>query len=178
MLLPGNRGNPPRFFGVVSAAPGGVETAFERCRLPFKAFSLLRSHFRVPRGALRRLLRVAGFRGNPSRFSEIVSSDPGALKRLLRGAGYRGKRSCFSPLPLSPLLSLSPLSATEITFKLLRSFIYFSSAATSTAILLSAVEQPGQRSTTSEASLFVQHPSAAVLTLVHLRLATLLVVHS
>ena len=40
---PGNRGNPPRFFGVVSATFGGVEAAFEGCRLPRETFTLLLS---------------------------------------------------------------------------------------------------------------------------------------
>jgi len=65
----GYRGNPSRFPGAVSAALGGVEAAFEGCRLPREIFLLLRSRFGGSGGALKRLLRVAGYRANPSRFS-------------------------------------------------------------------------------------------------------------
>ena len=41
----GYRGNPSRFSEAVSAAPGGDEAAFERCRLPREIFSLPRSRF-------------------------------------------------------------------------------------------------------------------------------------
>ena len=86
--------------------------------MPATAENLLASPepFWLPRGALRRLLRGAGYRGNPSRFFGAVSAAfewcrllrksysllqsrfggfRGALRRLLRVAGYRGKRSRF-----------------------------------------------------------------------------------
>ena len=140
MRVAGNRGNPPRFSGVVSAAPGGVDAAFESCRQPRKPSSLLRSRFGGPGGvktafescwqpgiafsllrsrfgalgALRRLLRVAGNLGNPSRFSGAVSAAPGGVETafescrqprkpssLLRSrfGGSGGRRSGFSGLP-------------------------------------------------------------------------------
>ena len=90
--------NPPCFSGAVSAAPGGVEAAFVSCRLQRKPSSLLRSRFGVPGGALRRLLRGAGHRGKPSCFS-------GAF------CGPRGRRGGFCELPAtSETLLASPES--------------------------------------------------------------------
>ena len=95
LRVAGYRGKPSRFSGVVSTAPGGVETAFERCWLPRKLFSLLRSRFGGSGGALKRLLRVADYRGKPSRFPGAISSAPGAVEtafewcRLLRKSSLK-----------------------------------------------------------------------------------------
>ena len=118
LRVSGYSGKPSRFPGAVSAFPGAVEATFERCRLlvssepfrrlrggveaafescplPRKTFSRLQSQFGGSRGALKRLLRVADYRGKPSRFPGAISSAPGAVEtafewcRLLRKSSLK-----------------------------------------------------------------------------------------
>ena len=96
LRVAGNRENPPRFSGVVSAAPGGVEAAFERCRLLRETLLASSELFRRLRGALRRLLRGAGFRRTTSRFSGVVSAAPGGVETAFE--------SCRQPRKPSSLL--------------------------------------------------------------------------
>jgi len=100
---------------------GGVEAAFERCRLLRKPFRGKPSRFSgavsaAPRGIetaletaktllafpgpLRRLLRVAGYLGNPSCFSGAVSAAPGVVESAFERCRLPRKRfsllrSCF-----------------------------------------------------------------------------------
>ena len=95
---------------------GGVEAAFERCRLLRKPFRGKPSRFSgavsaAPRGIetaletaktllafpgpLRRLLRVAGYLGNPSCFSGAVSAAPGVVESAFERCRLPRKRFSF-----------------------------------------------------------------------------------
>ena len=112
----GFRGNPSRFPGAVSSVPGGVEAAFERCRLPRNPFSLPRSRFLGPGGveaAFESCRLPLGIIYTSILFILISSVAPGGVEAAFEGC--RLPRETFSLL-LSSHLSRSFLLSSLFIF--------------------------------------------------------------